>query len=227
MANEFGLPPRQERFCQEYASDPKGNITAAALRAGYSKPGAAVEGSRNLRKPKIISRIKALRQEALEASGYDKELVRQLIMRRLTGIVSTHVTDIVHISPGSGDPNRQEVLDDLAAANGGQRVLDFGELLIVPTTSLTEEASGAIKKIKAVPATKESAAGVEVELNDVIAAAKLLAEITGIKEADTSVSVNISPALILEQVEARRRTAGAGSLEDSDDMDGDGGDEQE
>ena len=199
MANEFGLTERQERFCQEYVSDPKGNATAAAIRAGYGEAGAAVEASKNLRKPKIISRIKALRNEALVASGYDKERVRELIMRRLAGIVSTHVTDIVHISPGRDDPNRDDVLKELAEANGGQTVLDFGDMLIVPTTCMTEEMSGSIKKIKAIPPTEQ------VEMNDVIAAAKLLAEISGVKEADTSVSVNVSPSVILQQAEARRR----------------------
>ena len=175
MANEFGLTERQERFCQEYVSDPKGNATAAAIRAGYGEAGAAVEASKNLRKPKIISRIKALRNEALVASGYDKERVRELIMRRLAGIVSTHVTDIVHISPGRDDPNRDDVLNELAEANGGQTVLDFGDMLIVPTTCMTEEMSGSIKKIKAIPPTEHSNGGIEVEMNDVIAAAKLLA----------------------------------------------------
>ena len=42
---------------------------------------------------------------------------------------------------------------------------------------------------------------------DRIAAIKLLAEIAGFKEADTSVSVNVSPSLILQQAEARRRPA--------------------
>lgn len=207
MANEFGLTERQERFCQEYVSDPKGNATAAAIRAGYGEAGAAVEASKNLRKPKIISRIKALRNEALVASGYDKERVRELIMRRLAGIVSTHVTDIVHISPGRDDPNRDDVLNELAEANGGQTVLDFGDMLIVPTTCMTEEMSGSIKKIKAIPPTEHSNGGIEVEMNDVIAAAKLLAEISGVKEADTSVSVNVSPSVILQQAEARRRAS--------------------
>ena len=158
-------------------------------------------------KPKIISRIKALRNEALVASGYDKERVRELIMRRLAGIVSTHVTDIVHISPGRDDPNRDDVLNELAEANGGQTVLDFGDMLIVPTTCMTEEMSGSIKKIKAIPPTEHSNGGIEVEMNDVIAAAKLLAEISGVKEADTSVSVNVSPSVILQQAEARRRAS--------------------
>lgn len=209
MANEFGLTERQERFCQEYVSDVKGNATAAAVRAGYGEAGAAVEASKNLRKPKIISRIKALRNEALVASGYDRERVRELIVRRLVGIVSTHFTDIVHVSPGRDDPDREAVLDELAAANGGQRLLDFGNLLVVPTSCMTEEMSGAVKRIRAVPASEFSGGGVEVELNDVVAAAKLLAEIAGVKEADASVNVNVSPAFILQQAEARRRASGA------------------
>lgn len=195
MANEYGLTEMQERFCQEYASDPKGNATAAAIRAGYGESGAAVEASKNLRKPKIISRIKALRNESLVASGYDKEKVRELIMRRLTGIVSTNFSDVVHISPDVGDPNRAEVLRELAEINGGQQVLDFGNTLIVPTTCMTEETAGAIKKIKFIPATKYDDGGVEVELNDVISAAKLLAEITGIKEADSTVNINFADAI--------------------------------
>ena len=47
----------------------------------------------------------------------------------------------------------------------------------------------------------------EIEMYDRIAAIKLLAEIAGFKEADTSVSVNVSPSLILQQAEARRRPA--------------------
>lgn len=191
MANEYGLTEMQEHFCREYVNDPKGNATAAAIRAGYGEAGAAVEASKNLRKPKIISRIKDLRNAALRESGYDKEKVRELIMRRLTGIVSTHVTDIINISPDRHDPNRGHILEELAEQAGGQRILDFGETLIVPTTALTEEASGAIKKIKVIQATKEADSGIELELNDVIAAAKLLAEISGIKDAETNVNINL------------------------------------
>lgn len=78
----------------------------------------------------------------------------------------------------------------------------------MPTTGLTEEERGAIKKLKAIPATEHSDGGLEVELNDPIAAAKLLAEISGIKEADNTVNVTVSAAGIAQEVEARR-SAGA------------------
>lgn len=208
MANEYGLTEMQERFCQEYVSDPKGNATAAAVRAGYGEAGASVEASKNLRKPKISGRIKDLRMEALRESGYDKAKIKELIQRRLVGIVATNVTDVVQISPGKDDPNREQVLKDLAYQNGGQQILDFGDTLIVPTTSLTEEAAGAIKKIKVIQPTKEADGGVEVEMNDVIAAAKLLAEIAGLKDSDTNVNVTISAAGIVQEVEERRASNG-------------------
>ena len=52
--------------------------------------------------------------------------------------------------------------------------------------------------------TEHSDGGLEVEMHDPIAAAKLLAEVVGLKDTDANVNVNISPAVILQQVEARR-----------------------
>jgi|GEM_PF-3749409 Phage terminase, small subunit len=52
------LPPKQQRFCREYIID--FNAKQAMVRAGYSKNGAAVEGSRLLTKPNIQSVIQAL-----------------------------------------------------------------------------------------------------------------------------------------------------------------------
>lgn len=205
------LSEMQERFCQFYVGECRGNGTEAVVRAGYTenRSSAAVIASQNLRKLNIISRIKDLRREALEASGFDKEKVRETIMRRMLGIVSTNLTDIVHISPGEDDPHREEVLKELSERNGGQQILDFGDLLFVPTTGLTDEADSAVKKFKAIQPTEHSGGGLEVEMHDPIAAAKLLAEVVGLKDADTSVNVNISPAVILQQVEARKAGASA------------------
>ena len=202
----MALSEMQERFCQFYVGECRGNGTEAVVRAGYTenRSSAAVIASQNLRKLNIIRRINDLRREALAASGYDKEKVRELIVRRLVGIVGTNLTDIVHISPGRDDPRREEILKELAENNGGQRILDFGSLLFVPTTGLTEEERGAIKRLKAIPTTEHSDGGLEVELNDPIAAAKLLAEISGIKEADNTVNVTVSAAGIAQEVEARR-----------------------
>lgn len=202
----MALSEMQERFCQFYVGECRGNGTEAVVRAGYTenRSSAAVIASQNLRKLNIISRIKDLRREALEASGFDKDKVRETIMRRMLGIVATNLTDIVHISPGTDDPHREEVLKELSERNGGQQILDFGDLLFVPTTGLTDEADSAVKKFKAIQPTEHSGGGLEVEMHDPIAAAKLLAEVVGLKDADTSVNVNISPAVILQQVEARK-----------------------
>ena len=200
------LNEKQEKFCQCYVGECNGNGTEAAIRAGYSdsKESAAVQASRLLRNVNIISRTNELRMEALRESGYDKSKIKELIQRRLVGIVTTNVTDVIHISPGKDDPNRAQVLKDLAEQNGGQQILDFGDTLIVPTTALTEEASGAIKKIKVIQATKFADGGVELEMNDVIAAAKLLAEISGIKESDGAVNINL-----FDEIEAARGRSSA------------------
>lgn len=205
--HDFLLNEMQEKFCLEYVSDPKSNATQAAIRAGYAEKSARVKASQLLTKGNIKARIRELRREALEKSGYDKENIREMIMRRLTGIVSTHVTDVIQISPDQSDPNRDQVLKDLAELNGGQRMIDFGDLIIVPTTAMREDTTSAIKSLKIKQATKEADSGIEVDLHDPIAAAKLLAEITGLKESDNNVNLNISAAVILQEVEARRISA--------------------
>lgn len=209
----MALSELQERFCQFYVGECRGNGTEAAVRAGYTenRASAAAIASENLRKPNITGRIKDLRREALENAGYDKDHVREAIVRRLVGIITTNFTDIVHISPDAEDPDRDEVLRQIAEAHGGQQVLDFGSLIFVPTAGLTEEERGAIKRLKAVPATKDSEGGLEVEMNDPIAAAKLLAEIIGLKESDTTVNVNVTASGIASEVEARRHGAAEGT----------------
>ena len=204
---DFILNQMQEKFCLEYVVDPKSNATQAAIRAGYAEKSARVKASQLLTKGNIKARIRELRREALEKSGYDKENIREMIMRRLTGIVSTHVTDVIQISPDSNDPKREEILKDLAELHGGQMMLDFGEMIAAPTTAMNEETTSAIRSLKLKPATDKSEAGIEVDLYDPIAAAKLLAEITGLKESDNSVNLNISAAVILQEVEARRANA--------------------
>lgn len=203
------LSELQERFCQFYVGECRGCGTEAVVRAGYTdnRRSAASIASENLRKLDIVSRIKELRREALESAGYDRERVREALVRRLMGIIDTSLTDIVHISPDPNDPEREEVLRQIAAAHGGQQVLDFGSMLFVPTTGLTEAERGAIKKLRAIPATKDYEGGIEVELNDPIAAAKLLAEIYDLKSADTTVNVNVTATGIASEVEARRAGA--------------------
>ena len=200
----MALSEKQELFCALYVGECRGNGTAAAIRAGYSEKTASQQAYENLRKPDIISYIKDLRREALVASGYDKDKIKELIVRRLVAVVDASLTDIVHISPSYNDPNRQAALDAVAAANGGQRVLDFGDTIFVPTVGLTEETGSAIKRINYSSESLKVPAKLDVEMLDPIAAAKLLAEIAGIKDSDGAVNVNLSPTVILEQVESRR-----------------------
>lgn len=201
--NEYGLTELQEKFCEEYTADPKGNATAAYIRAGYGSASASVEAHKALRNPKIISRIKDLRNEALRASGYDKEKVREAILRRMVGIVTTSITDVVHISPSKDDENREAILQEIAEANGGQQVLDFGDLLLLPTPHMSEEAKGSIKSLHICQATKESDGSIDVDMHDPIAAAKLLAEITGLKSSDGSVTFNLA-----EEINKSRERSG-------------------
>ncbi len=205
----MALSEKQERFCELYIGECNGNGTEAAVRAGYTdnRRSAAEIARQNLRKLDIISRIKDLRREALVSSGYDKEKIKELIVRRMVAAVDTSLTDIVHISPSIDDPKRQSALDAVAAANGGQRVLDFGDVIFVPTVGLTEEAGSAIKRINYSQESEKFPAKLDVEMIDPIAAAKLLAEIVGLKDADTTVNVNL-----VDDINAARSRSGIADI---------------
>lgn len=197
------LNDRQERFCQAYVFECRGNGTEAAIRAGYSenRKSAGEHASRLSRNVKIRARIAELKKERLAASGWDRDMLKDVCIEELVGMATARLTDFVNISPDKDAPNREAVLKELAACHGGQTLLDFGDMLITPTHALTDDEAGALKSVK------QGKFGMEIEMYDRIAAIKLLAEIAGFKEADTSVSVNVSPSLILQQAEARRRPA--------------------
>lgn len=197
------LNDRQERFCQAYVFECRGNGTEAAIRAGYSenRKSAGEHASRLSRNVKIRARIAELKQERLAASGWDRDMLRDTCIEELVGIATSRLTDFVNLSPDRKNPKRQEILNELAARHGGQTLLDFGDLVVTPTDALTDAEAGALKSVK------QGKYGPEIELHDRIAAIKLLAEIAGFKEADTSVNVNVSPSVILQQAEARRRAS--------------------
>jgi hypothetical protein len=81
------LTQRQETFCVKYFE--RGNATWAAVAAGYSRRGAAVTGSVNLRRPLIMARLRELRQRA-EDEAVVSVLERK---RKLSEIVRGRVTD--------------------------------------------------------------------------------------------------------------------------------------
>lgn len=67
------LTPKQQRFVEEYLVDL--NATQAAIRAGYSKRSAEVEGSRLLRNAKVAAEVAAARAKLSEAAEVSAERV--------------------------------------------------------------------------------------------------------------------------------------------------------
>jgi len=73
-----GLNPRQERFIQEYLLDCNGR--QAAIRAGYSSNGAAVQAGRLLTNPNVRAKVAAARAErAAEVKITQAQVLRMLL----------------------------------------------------------------------------------------------------------------------------------------------------
>ena len=67
------LTAKQERFVAEYLIDL--NATQAAIRAGYAKKGAAVEGSRLLANPKVAAAVAAAQAARAERTEITQDYV--------------------------------------------------------------------------------------------------------------------------------------------------------
>jgi hypothetical protein len=198
---------RQELFCRHYAYEAKGNAALAATMAGYSAKSARKQGYRLRTYEYIRRRIAELEMQALKDSGYSPEMVKECIAERLISIIKTKNTDVVNISVSRDDPNREEVIRARALANGGQRELDYGDVLISPTFDMPEHVKAAIKAVNTKTDAKGRFVGLEVEMYDPIAAARTLAQILSIGGADSNVNINLTLPERLE--EARRRAVEA------------------
>lgn len=194
---ERKLKPMQERFCVEYVGDPKRNATQAAIRAGYSEKAARVQASENLTKPNILQRIKELEREALEEAGYSADSLRPLIMRQLVSIANADISDIVQVVYAD-DAKRKAALDQMADANGGQCVIDFGAplLYIKPSSEMSQDERSAIRSIRRYKGE------LTVEMHDKQSALRLLADIVGLSKA-AELNVNLSIADSIEAARAR------------------------
>jgi phage terminase small subunit len=62
------LTAKQAAFVAAYLET--GHIKNAAIRAGYSRSGAHVEGSRLLKNPKVLAKIVAARKQAEDAAAF-------------------------------------------------------------------------------------------------------------------------------------------------------------
>ena len=190
------LDCKQERFCFELATGNSKTKKAAAIAAGYSQKTAGEQASRLLRNVKVKARIKEIQRETLEETGFDAKEVKKNIIRRLMNIVMTDPSDFLHVS-SPDDPEREAVIKELAELCGGQRILDFGELIMCPTEALTPEQAAAIKSIRINKVLGKFGDVIlpDIEMHDPIAAARLIADITGIKQPDVQVNVNLAERL--------------------------------
>jgi hypothetical protein len=151
--------------------------------------------------PHVMRRIKEVEREALEEAGYSVEALKLLIMRQLAAQATVDAGDIVHIVYAD-DERRKAALAQIADANGGQGVIDFGAPLVYvrPSAEWTAEERAAVKGIRP---TKE---GIEIVMHDKQGALKALAEITGIVKSGVDVNLSIADGI----EEARQRAAGTG-----------------
>jgi phage terminase small subunit len=95
VPDEDSLSDRQRMFVYAYIGEAAGNATQAALTAGYSKAGAAVQGHRLLRNPKVRARIDAI----LDAHG----MSREEILFHLTEIARTPMAPFMQTESGYTD----------------------------------------------------------------------------------------------------------------------------
>lgn len=74
------LNRRQERFCQEMASDPKMTMTTAYINAGYAEFSAGNHATRLYNMPEVQMRIYELNNGVIERLGVTKEMVLEQIV---------------------------------------------------------------------------------------------------------------------------------------------------
>jgi phage terminase small subunit len=74
------LNPKQEAFCQAYASGM--SITQAYVKAGYSEKGAGQGGERLLKNVEITKRVDELRAKAVAKMTYKRETYLETLRDR-------------------------------------------------------------------------------------------------------------------------------------------------
>jgi phage terminase small subunit len=110
------LSPKQLAFVAEYLVDL--NATQAAIRAGYSRTRADMQGYENLRKPEIAAAIQAGQRAQLAAAGVSKARLLQELGR----IALSQVAD--YFDPVTKDAKHPADLSpDAGAALAGFEVL--------------------------------------------------------------------------------------------------------
>ena len=100
---------RQQAFAREFLVDHNG--TQAAIRAGYSKKGAHVAASTNLRNPKVQAELAKLAAPVKERA----ELRAVELLNRVRAVAFGDITELFKPSPGNTDGSIFKDMRELTA----------------------------------------------------------------------------------------------------------------
>jgi len=109
-AGGSGLPPRRQRFVEEYLIDL--NATQAAIRAGYSPRTARSIGSRLLGEPVIRARVDA----ALAERSRRTAITQDQVLREYARLAFSDLRQVAHWGPEGLRVLPSATLDDDSAA---------------------------------------------------------------------------------------------------------------
>lgn len=147
----MALTAKQSRFVEAYLIDPNG--TKAALAAGYSATGAAVEASRLLSNPKVTAELDRRRSILSVKSGVTPER----IMAELAKIGFSDIRQVIEW--------RSHVTSLDEDDRGEPRLNVANEVTIKDSTELTDEVAAAISEISQ---TKDGA--LKIKMHDKLGA---------------------------------------------------------
>lgn len=146
---------RKQRFCREYVID--NNATQAAIRAGYSKRSAEMQGSRLLTNPDVIEYVAKLRAEMCKRNEVTEDFVIQTLLTVIDkGLGTVDTNTLVKEGFGNGISqvdSRKLKKDDLQAVKGAAELLGRYKGMFTDNTKV-EHSGQILKRIVNVNPTK-------------------------------------------------------------------------
>lgn len=148
------LTEKQKKFADEYLINL--NATQAAIKAGYSKKTADVQGVRLLGNVKVQEQIKK-RQKELE---HKTEITQERVLRELANVAFANTTDFVSIEGVEGKGLN-------------------GETCFSPVVKINLTKDVSPDKLAAIAAIKQGKEGIEIKTRDKVKALELLGKHLG------------------------------------------------
>jgi phage terminase small subunit len=144
----MALTPKQQRFVEEYLVDL--NATQAAIRAGYSKRSAEVEGCRLLKNAKVSAEIDA----ALQARSDRTQITADRVLTELGKIGFSDIRKAVR-----WQPNVTGMVED--PDTGEARMAITNEVALVGSDVIDDDTAAAIAEV-----SQTAQGGLKVKLHD-------------------------------------------------------------